>query len=912
MFKFLGKLFDSNEKAVRVYQPRVNAINALEDEMRALSDDELREKSRELKRRHLGGNGVSVADGDEGADDTDGHDGDDLESLDELLVEAFALVREASRRVLGMRHFDVQLIGGMVLHEGKIAEMRTGEGKTLTATLAMYLNALTGEGAHLITVNDYLAKRDARWMGQLYHFLGLSTGIIQHDSAFIYDPDYAAEDESYENLRPVPRPEAYNADITYGTNNEFGFDYLRDNMVFDASQMAQRPLVYGIVDEVDNILIDEARTPLIISGDAQEATDQYERFAAITRQLRKERDYTIDEKQRSALFTEEGIDRVEEIAGIPPGSSIFDERYADLTHYMENALKAQVIYQRDKDYIVRDGEVVIVDEFTGRLMDGRRYSEGLHQAIEAKEGVHVRRENRTLATITFQNYFRMYEKLAGMTGTAATEAEEFFKIYKLEVVAVPTNQEMVRQDLPDYVFKDETAKFSAAAKEIAELHEKGQPVLVGTVSVEKSELLSELLERRGIPHSVLNAKFHEREAEIVAGAGQQGAVTIATNMAGRGTDIKLGDGVTELGGLYILGTERHEARRIDNQLRGRAGRQGDPGASRFFVSLEDDLMRRFGSDRIKSVMGRLGVDDDTPIESGMISKAIESAQTKVEGYNFDLRKHVVEYDDVVNQQREKIYEDRRKVVEGDDMKDAVLEAVIAETTRLVDDYKRDIDEDYDADGLRKALSGILPVPNEWEPNTRDLEALREDVIALAEEAYEAKEAELGAENLRQLERFVMLRVIDTLWVEYLTAIEDLRIGIGLQAYGQRDPLVAFKTEGYRMFQQLQNNIRHDLAHTIFQVTLVSQPPPDESVYAGATTNREEEEAPTAKRNKAKAAGNNAKIGRNATCPFGTGRKVKTCCGVCGLSAGCDGRGGMKFGAASASANKASSKVNVAG
>jgi len=896
MLKFFGKLFDSNDKAVRTYQPRVDAINALEDEMRARSDDELRAKSDELKARYRGD---AAHDGDV-PDDEASING---ESLDDLLIEAFALVREVSRRVLGMRHFDVQLIGGMVLHEGKIAEMRTGEGKTLTATLAMYLNALTGEGAHLITVNDYLAKRDARWMGQLYHFLGLSTGIIQHDSAFLFDPEYLTEDESYMSLRPVPRAEAYNADITYGTNNEFGFDYLRDNMVFDASQMAQRPLVYAIVDEVDNILIDEARTPLIISGDAQEATDHYDQFARIVRQLRKERDYTIDEKQRSALLTEDGIDRVEELVGIPQGSSIFDERYSDLTHYMENALKAQVIYMRDKDYIVRDGEVIIVDEFTGRLMDGRRYSEGLHQAIEAKEGVHVKRENRTLATITFQNYFRMYEKLAGMTGTAATEAEEFFKIYKLEVVAIPTNQLMVRQDQADYVFKDEVAKFNAAAKEIAELHEKGQPVLVGTVSVEKSEFLSELLEKRGVPHSVLNAKYHEREAEIVEGAGQQGAVTIATNMAGRGTDIKLGEGVKELGGLFILGTERHEARRIDNQLRGRAGRQGDPGMSRFFVSLEDDLMRRFGSDRIKSVMGRLGVDDETPIESGMISKAIESAQTKVEGYNFDLRKHVVEYDDVVNKQREKVYEDRRKIVEGDDMRDAVLDALTSEIESLVDAHKRDIDEDYDVEGLKKALSGVMPLPEDWEPETRNVGDLKNDVVATMEEAYAAKETELGVENMRQLERLVMIRVIDTLWVEYLTAIEDLRIGIGLQAFGQRDPLVAFKTEGYRMYQQLQTSIRHDIAHTMFHVTLVSQPPADGGVFAGATTNREaDEELPTTKRNKAKAAGNNAKIGRNATCPFGTGRKVKACCGVCGLTAGCDGRGAVKFGAINAGAN----------
>jgi len=871
MFKFLGKMFDNNEKAIRAYMPRVERINALEPAMQEKSDDELRAVTEELTARLEAG-----------------------EMLDDILPEAFAVVREASRRVNDMRHFDMQLIGGMVLHEGKIAEMKTGEGKTLVATLPLYLNALTGEGCHLVTVNDYLVRRDARWMGAVYHFLGLSVGIIQHESSFLYDPAFETEDESYNQLRPMPRPEAYAADITYGTNNEFGFDYLRDNMVFRPEEMAQRPLVYAIVDEVDNILIDEARTPLIISGDAQEATDHYDQFARIAKTLKRERDYTIDEKTRSASLTDEGIDRVEEQAGIPEGSSIYDERYADLTHYMENALKAQAVYQRDKDYIVRDGEVIIVDEFTGRLMDGRRYSEGLHQAIEAKEGVHVKRENRTLATITFQNYFRMYEKLAGMTGTAATEAEEFYKIYKLEVASIPTNKQMVRDDNADYVFKSEEAKFKAVAEEIKSRQEKGQPVLVGTVSVEKSEHLSDLLMRRGIEHNVLNAKFHEREAEIVVNAGAKGAVTISTNMAGRGTDIKLGEGVTDLGGLHIIGTERHEARRIDNQLRGRAGRQGDPGSSRFYVSLEDDLMRRFGSERIAGMMDRLGVDDDTPIESGLISKSIESAQTKVEGYNFDLRKHVVEYDDVVNKQREKIYEDRAKIVRGEDMKDAVLDALQSEIERAVDIHSGGNEQDFDEEGLLKALSGIFPPPASYDPDTRDLDGLKEDLVALMEEAYDAKEAELGDENMRQLERLVMLRIIDTLWVEYLTAIEDLRIGIGLQAYGQRDPLVSFKTEGYRMFQQLQRNILHDIAHTIFNVTLVQQAP-DTGVFANATTNREEEvSAGPAKR--AKAGGNGGgKVGRNAACPMGTGRKVKQCCGACGLANGCDRRGLAKFG-----------------
>jgi len=872
MFKFLGKIFDNNEKAIRGYMPRVTRINDLEPAMKAKSDDELRAVTDEL-----------IARLEEG------------ETLDDILPEAFAAVREASQRVNDMRHFDVQLIGGIVLHEGKIAEMKTGEGKTLVATLPLYLNALTGEGCHLVTVNDYLAKLHARWMGAIYHFLGLSVGVIQHESSFLYDPTYEIEDQSYNQLRPVPRPEAYAADITYGTNNEFGFDYLRDNMVYRPDEMAQRPLVYAIVDEVDNILIDEARTPLIISGDAQEATDHYDQFARIARTLKRERDYTLDEKTRSASLTDEGMDRVEEQAGIPEGSSIYDERYADLTHYMENALKAQAVYQRDKDYIVRDGEVIIVDEFTGRLMDGRRYSEGLHQAIEAKEGVHVKRENRTLATITFQNYFRMYEKLAGMTGTAATEAEEFYKIYKLEVVTIPTNQQMVREDMGDFVFKTEEAKFKAVAEEIKERQEKGQPVLVGTVSVEKSEYLSELLTRENVAHYVLNAKYHEREAEIIVNAGDQGAVTIATNMAGRGTDIKLGEGVLGRGGLHIIGTERHEARRIDNQLRGRAGRQGDPGSSRFYVSLEDDLMRRFGSERIAGMMDKLGVDDDTPIESGWISRSIESAQTKVEGYNFDLRKHVVEYDDVVNKQREKIYEDRSKIVRGENMKDAVLDALQSEIEHAVEAHSGGNEQDYDVEGLLKALSTVMPIPADFEPDTRDLDGLKEDLVAMMEEAYEAKEVELGDENMRQLERLVMLRVIDALWIEYLTSIEDLRIGIGLQAYGQRDPLVSFKTEGYRMFQQLQRNILHDIAHTIFQVTLIQQTP-DTNVFANATTNREaDEDSGKAKRAKAGANGS-GKVGRNAPCPLGSGRKVKQCCGACGLGNGCDGRGVAKFGA----------------
>ncbi|MEZ4623997.1 MAG: preprotein translocase subunit SecA [Thermomicrobiales bacterium] len=608
--KILG---DFNEKALKQIQPTVDEINEIESDIVALSDDELRSFAVELRERHAEG-----------------------ESLDDLLPESFAATREAARRTLSQRHYDVQLMGGIVLHQGKIAEMRTGEGKTQTATLPVALNAITGRGVHVITVNDYLAKRDVQWMGKIYHALGLTVGCIQHDAAFQYNPDYDNEDERLRYLEPIERKAAYNCDITYGTNNEFGFDYLRDNMVAVATQMVQRDLVYAIVDEVDNILIDEARTPLIISGPADRATDRYSQFSQIVRQLRKERDYTIDLKTRTAGLTDDGIDRVEQLLGLPAGEGIYDERHIDLTHYLEQALRAEALYQRDKDYIVRDGEVIIVDEFTGRMMVGRRYSEGLHQAIEAKEGVRVQRQNVTLATVTFQNYFRMYEKLAGMTGTAKTEEEEFQRIYNLEVVTIPTNKPAIRDDGADLVFRNERTKFNAVVNEIEALHDQGRPVLVGTTSVEKSEYLSDLLKRKGVDHQVLNAKQHEREASIVEQAGQPGAVTIATNMAGRGTDIKLGTGVRELGGLHIIGTERHESRRIDNQLRGRSGRQGDPGSTRFYVSLEDDLMKRFSSDRVGGLMDRLGMDEDIPIGHRVITKSIESAQTKVEGHNFPI------------------------------------------------------------------------------------------------------------------------------------------------------------------------------------------------------------------------------------------------------------------------------------
>ncbi|MDQ3780784.1 MAG: preprotein translocase subunit SecA, partial [Chloroflexota bacterium] len=653
----LTKVFgDPNEASIKPYQMVVPDVNELEPEIEALSDEELAGLAEEFRGR--------LADG---------------ETLDDLLPESFAATREAARRAIGQRHYDVQLLGGAALHDGKIAEMKTGEGKTLTATLPVALNAITGRGVHVVTVNDYLAKRDTRWMGQIYHRLGLSTACIQHGEAFIFDPEWESPDPRLAQLRPLAsRHEAYAADITHGTNNEFGFDYLRDNMVSTAEQQVQRELVYAIVDEVDNILIDEARTPLIISGQAEQATDRYFQFAQLVKQLRSGRHYEIDLKARSATLTEEGIDKIEQLLGLPEGEGIYDERHIDLTHYLEQALRAHAIFQRDKDYIVRDGEVIIVDEFTGRMMIGRRYSEGLHQAIEAKEDVRVRRQNVTMATITFQNYFRMYEKLAGMTGTAMTEAEEFRRIYNLEVVVIPTNRDMIRADHGDLIFKNERGKFTAVIAEIEEMRANGRPILVGTTSIETSERLSELLHRGGIPHEVLNAKQHEREAAIVAEAGQPGAVTIATNMAGRGTDIVLGPGVTEAGGLHIIGTERHEARRIDNQLRGRAGRQGDPGSSRFYVSLEDDLMRRFGSERIAGLMDRLGMEEAVPIEHRVISKSIENAQTKVEGHNFDLRKHVVQYDDVMNKHREVIYADRRQIVAGEDMQERVWELIQTE------------------------------------------------------------------------------------------------------------------------------------------------------------------------------------------------------------------------------------------
>jgi len=852
MRKLLGKIFGSpNERELQRIGKIVEEINALADEYAAMTDEELRELTPKFREELASG-----------------------VELDDILPDAFAAVREVAWRTLQQRPYDVQVMGAIVLHEGKIAEMRTGEGKTLTATMPMYLNALVGKGAHLVTVNDYLAKRDTQWMGQIYHALGLTVGCIQHEGGLMFDPEYETDDERMRFLRPVSRREAYACDITYGTNNEFGFDYLRDNMAPDLERTVQRGLHYCIVDEVDNILIDEARTPLIISGQADENVDRYYQFAQYVRQLREGRHYEVDLKRRSVTLTEEGIDRVEALLGIGEGESLYDDRYSEYTHYLEQALKAEALFKRDRDYIVRDGEVIIIDEFTGRQMIGRRFSEGLHQAIEAKENVRVQRETVTEATITFQNYFRLYDKLAGMTGTAETEAEELYTIYGLEVVVIPTHKPMIRQDLPDVVYRTEMGKFNAIVKEIQEKVAQGRPVLVGTTSIEKSELLSEMLRRKGIKHNVLNAKHHEREAEIVAQAGQAGAVTIATNMAGRGTDIKLGPGVAEKGGLHIIGTERHESRRIDNQLRGRAGRQGDPGSSQFFLSLEDDLMRRFASDRISSLMGRLGIDDDTPIEHSMISKAIENAQTKVEGHNFDIRKHVVEYDDVMNRQREVIYARRRAILEGDDMRDRVIETIHNQIEMLVDvNWPDERSAVPDFEEMLSAYRGIVPTTK---LTVADLEPLdREDVIDLlcedADARYAEKEAAIGHDLMRRIERALMLNVIDRLWREHLTQMDDMRQGVGLQAYAQRDPLVTYKKQGFEMFEALLRNIEYDIAHQIFSVNVERRP--IQRLAQPVMTN-----APTEKAGQAADGRKMKKVGRNDPCPCGSGKKYKHCHG----------------------------------
>ncbi len=866
MLKWLGSLRDSNEKEIKRLEPIVDEINSFEPDFQKLSDAELRAKTDEFKARL-----------------------NNSETLDDILPEAFAAVREAARRTIGERHFDVQLMGGIVLHQGKIAEMKTGEGKTLVATLPLYLNTLAGQGSHLVTVNDYLARRDAYWMSPIYHALGLTVASIyppqnpdEHLPARLYDPEYTDEkDTRWPHFRPITRRQAYEADITYGTNNEFGFDYLRDNMTLDLSQYVQRPLNYAIVDEVDNILIDEARTPLIISGAAEEATEKYYTFARLVPQLKKDQDYTIEEKERQVYLNEPGMAKLERWLrsdGLLKAPSLYDPANYSLTQYLENALKANVLFKRDRDYVVKDGQVLIVDEFTGRLMFGRRYSEGLHQAIEAKEKVKIQRESVTLATITFQNYFRLYKKLAGMTGTAATEAEEFHKIYKLEVIVMPTNKPMIRLDNPDQIYKDEDTKFKAVTREIENLQQQGSPVLVGTVSIEKSELLSDLLKRRGVPHQVLNAKNHEKEATIIAQAGRIGAVTVATNMAGRGVDIILGGNpadrdrkewqeqhnkVIELGGLHVIGTERHEARRIDNQLRGRSGRQGDPGSSRFYVSLEDDVVHRFGGDRIKGFMDWAGFDENTPIEHSMVSKSIENAQVKVEGYHFDMRKHLVDYDDVVNKHREIIYSERRKSLEGADLKSNIQSMIRDEIEEPVAASCSHDSMESDFTGLIEELATILPLPPEINPQALPQmrpNEITDKLIEYAEQLYEQREKEQGAENMRLLERLVMLRAIDSLWKDHLTEMDHLRQQASLYAMKQIDPLVAYKKEGHSFFQSLIAGIQHDVVHTIYKVSLAKQ------------------EAPAQRQPQKAAVPAGKKVGRNEPCPCGSGKKYKHCCG----------------------------------
>ncbi|MDO8529370.1 MAG: preprotein translocase subunit SecA, partial [bacterium] len=783
------KIFGSNEREINKLQPIVEKINFFEPAIIKLSDEELKNKTGEFRKRlnpPAGGG----------------------ETLDDLLPEAFAVVREAAKRVIQERHFDVQLLGGIVLHQGKIAEMKTGEGKTLTSTLPIYLNALTGKGAHVVTVNDYLAKRDSNWMGSIFHSLGLSTACIIHDESFVYQPKIIDSDEvsvEMENLVLVSRKDAYNADITYGTNNEFGFDYLRDNMVQNVEQMSQRELNFAIVDEVDSILIDEARTPLIISAPDSESTKLYQRFAQMVPRLKEKEDYEVDEKMKSVVLTEKGIARVEEILGV---GNIYEPGKIGYVHNLEQSLKAHILFKLDRDYVVKDGEVIIVDDFTGRLMHGRRYSEGLHQAIEAKEGVEVQKESRTLATITFQNYFRMYKKLSGMTGTATTSAEEFFKVYKLEVMEIPTNKVMVRLDLPDMVYKTEKGKFDAIAQKIREINKKGQPILVGTIAIEKSEYLSSLLNREGIKHEVLNAKQHEKEAAIIAKAGAKDSVTIATNMAGRGTDIKLGEGVKERGGLMIIGSERHEARRIDNQLRGRAGRQGDQGVSQFYVSLEDELMRRFGGDKMKSMMDTLGLPEDQPIQNRIISRTIENAQNKIEGFNFDIRKHVLDYDDVMNKQREVVYKKRKDVLEAKDLKNEMMQDIREELERIISFTAAGEESEWKIDDFFLEVANVFPLS---EAGKKQLEIIRDDkskdeiekrgmlldyLMDLAKTAYGQKEKEIGNENMRGVEKAIALQTIDTLWMNHLDEIDYLREGIGLRGYGQRDPLVEYKRESF--------------------------------------------------------------------------------------------------------------------
>jgi len=929
-FSKISSVFgDPNAKELKKIQPWITKINEWEGQFKQLSDEQIKEKTQEFKQRVKQG-----------------------ESLNKLLPEAFAVCREAGKRSIGQRAYDTQLIGGIALHQGKIAEMKTGEGKTLAATFAVYLNALEGKGVHIITVNDYLARRDTNWMGVVYNFLGISVGCVQHDTAYFYDqevtPDTDEVSIEYENLRPVTRQEAYRADITYGTNNEFGFDYLRDNMAPSLEQTAQIRdikalakeekkkqgregtnkdqdrmfrkdyLNFAVVDEVDNILIDESRTPLIISAPDEESTKLYLKFSRVVPKLILDKDYNIDEKMQAVTLTDKGISKVEKILGI---DNLYLSGQMRYVHHLHQALKAHAIFKKDKQYVVRDGEVMIVDDFTGRLMPGRRFSEGLHQALEAKEGVKVQRESRTLATITFQNYFRLYKKLAGMTGTALTSAEEFSKVYKLDVLSIPTHKKMVRINFPDKIYKNEAGKFNAIVEDIKTRHQKKQPVLIGTISVDKSEALAKYLSREGIEHEILNAKNHEREAQIITQAGRAGAVTIATNMAGRGTDIKLGKGVVKAGGLHIIGTERHEARRIDNQLRGRSGRQGDPGSSQFYASLEDELMERFGSEKIKKIMDTLGLPEDQPIENKIISRSIESAQKKIEGFNFDIRKHVLEYDDVINHQRETIYQKRRQnllgLVKKDELQNTMEKVVgnfVAFHTRAEDATSWNIREIFEychslftaGESLRGKLKKIAK--DQQIDIKEKREKLKKEITNYAFRVYKVKEDEIGSDTLRKLERAVMLKTSDTLWMEHLDNMQYLREGVGLRGYGQRDPLVEYKKEGFEMFQNFLGNIRLNTVETLFKIQIA---PKEQTNSSGGLESKpvlgEERKMPANlqlkgadanqsgffQNNEVKeSAGGSAnaeektaipikeaeKIGRNDPCPCGSGKKYKKCCG----------------------------------
>ena len=835
----LTKVFGSkNERELTKVRPIIEKINALEPEIQSMNDAALKNQTVLFKERMQNG-----------------------ELIDDILPEAFATVREASIRTLGMRHFDAQLVGGIGLHQGKIAEMKTGEGKTLAATLPAYLNALSGRGVHIITVNDYLARRDTEWMGHIYNFLGLSVGTILH------------------GLDDNERKAAYGADISYGTNNEFGFDYLRDNMKFSNADVVQGELNFAIVDEVDSILIDEARTPLIISGPAEKSTDLYHLVNGIIPHLVLDRDYTLDEKARAAIMTEEGIAKAEQMLKV---DNLYDARNIERLHHINQALKAYTLFKRDVDYIVKNNEVIIVDEFTGRLMPGRRYSEGLHQALEAKENVKIENENQTLATVTFQNYFRMYNKLAGMTGTADTEAAEFKKIYDLDVLIIPTNQPMVRTDNPDVIYKTRNEKFNAVMDEIVELNQKGQPVLVGTISIDISESLAKKLKKRGIKHTILNAKNHEKEAEIIAMAGQKNALTISTNMAGRGTDIVLGEGVTDLGGLHIIGTERHESRRIDNQLRGRSGRQGDPGSSRFYLALEDDLLRIFGGERITNIMDKLGMEEDEPIEANIISRAIESAQSKVEGHNFDIRKQLLEYDDVMNQQREVIYRQRRETLSGKSLRPAIEDMVSEKAEEIADFFVDDraLAEEWDWKGINEAVfkqfNFRLGNPDDDTLNGLTREGLAELIADFSIQRYNEREAAVGTDDFRNLERIIMLQTVDNLWKDHLLSMDHLKEGIGLRGYGQQNPLIVYKKEGFELFQEMISRVKEETLGILFRIQIseperiadLGRPKEQDLTFSGG-------DEPAKKKPVRRTA---KKVGRNAPCTCGSGKKFKKCCG----------------------------------